>query len=176
MNTLIGKSNSSAQISALLELIAGINKHFPKSAKLTLGSQVVTPAQLVATIQGLIDVLRVVVTTRADWHTAVQHKNAGAKSAKPLLLAFHQMLLAMFKDSNTLSDFGIEPHARHAPTVATKAEAVQKTIATRQTRGTVGSRQKLQVHGTVSTPVLAGPPSLNGAASTSATSTLAPKS
>jgi hypothetical protein len=176
MNTLNGKSNSSAQIVALQQLIAGINKHFPKSAKLTLGSQVVTPAQLVATLQGLIDALGVVSTTAGAWHTAVQQLNAARAAAKPLRVALHWMLLAMFTDAQTLSDFGIVPHQRRAPTVATKATAALKSIATRVARGTVGSRKKLQIHGEVSTIVPTPPASLNGAASTSATTTLAPKS
>ncbi len=172
MNKLNGKSTSSAQIDAFLKLIAGVNKHFSKVPTLTLASQSVTPAQLVATLQAGIDALRLVETKRGEWHDAVQQLTASRGSTKALLLALNQMLLAMFKDAQTLSDFGIVPRKRQTPNAATKAAAALKSKATRKARGTLGSRAKLQVHGSTDTTVSSDTAKVNGAVSTSSSSSL----
>ena len=49
------------------------------------------------------------------------------------------------------------PQARRTVTVPTKAEALEKSHATREARGTKGPRQKASIHGTVTTTTPAAP-------------------
>jgi hypothetical protein len=55
---------------------------------------------------------------------------------------------AFGKSSQNYQALGF-PSTRRTATVATKAEAVEKSHATRQARGTKGPRQKEAIHGTV---------------------------
>jgi len=52
-------------------------------------------------------------------------------------------------DGVEMLQFGIEPRKPPKKSAATKALAVEKMIATRKARGTKGSVQKKDIHGTV---------------------------
>jgi hypothetical protein len=89
-----------------------------------------------------------------------QAKVAAARTQGPALRksvrAFTLFVRASFGNSpDVLADFGLTPHKAPAPkTVETKANAVAKTLATRQARHTMGPAKKAAIKGTVpaSTP------------------------
>jgi hypothetical protein len=57
-----------------------------------------------------------------------------------------------------LADFGFSPKKTVVKTVATKAEAATKAVATRQARHTMGSQEKKAVHGVLPAPTQPVPP------------------
>jgi hypothetical protein len=137
------------------QVLAGIQKHFSAVASVTFGNATFTPAQIEASFQTLID-LRTAVN---DARTATQAKLATeAAQAPPLsrqLSAFVAYVKATFGETpDVLADFGLKPKKVATPlTIEQKATASARRAATRAARHTMGSRQKADVKGTVTTIV-----------------------
>jgi hypothetical protein len=87
----------------------------------------------------------------SDWKSAVAAMRAKTAANNKLRLALHTALKqALGANSPKLGqDFGYAQRARKVPTPAKTAEAVQKRAATRVARGTMGPRQRQEIHGVV---------------------------
>jgi hypothetical protein len=134
-------------------LISGVQKHFP-SGQMTLAGQTFNlPSDLVQHIQADIDATDAADKVRADWLAGVQVQSDSHQKVGPVLRALKRQVLARFGDtqdaSSTLADFGYAPPKVTAKSAVTKATAADKGRATRVARHTMGSKQKLQVKGTV---------------------------
>jgi hypothetical protein len=137
------KSRTST-IAADQAMIDGTNKHLTQlPASFSVGSQVMTPAQLITVYQGRITAEKAVVTAEATHAAAVKANNAVRATTAGTTLAYKQIILAMFKLSpDVLGDFGLEEPKVPVKTAATKAEAATKAKATRKALGTKGKLQK----------------------------------
>jgi hypothetical protein len=140
-------------------IVSGVQKHYP-SGQMTLASQTFNlPSDLVKAIQADIDATDAADKARADWLAAVQVQTDSHQKVGPVLRALKRTVLGQFGDtqdaSSTLADFGYAPPKVTEKSSATKAAAAEQGRATRAARHTMGSKQKLQVKGTV-TP--ASPP------------------
>jgi hypothetical protein len=89
--------------------------------------------------------------------------------AAPVLKAFKRIVQGMFSESpDVLATFGLEPVKVGSTTIATKAAALDKTIATRKARHTMGPVQKKKIHGTPP-GAITGSPAVTASVSTAAT-------
>ena len=149
----------STQIALFHALIEGIQKRFSSVAMLTLGSAPITPAALVALLQGLIDAYGVMLAARTQAHSATLAARAAARAARPVLRSLKTFLFGMFSDPKDLADFGLAPpRPRTPPTTAEAASAVVKREATRKARHTLGPKARKGVKGPSDTTVTATPP------------------
>ena len=150
MATIVSKSTRQNRLRLVL---AGIEKHFQNVSTLTLGGSSVALADLKQQIQTDISASDASVQAKATWRTDVQAERNSHAKVNPVLRLFKLSVIAQFGDTQsatqTLADFGWSPRKSSTKTVATKAEAVAKTEATRVARHTMGSKQKAQVTGTV---------------------------
>ncbi len=160
MGKNIGKSNAVARAT---QLVAGTNSQFAKGTKLAFASSTFTPAQVLTQLQLLIS-LRAGVT---DARAALAAKLAAEEAQMPALLAFMKAFVAFVKATfsnspDVLAAFGLAPKKTTTPDVQTLAAANAKREATREARGTKGTRQRKSVKGAVTgvvvTPIVAGPP------------------
>ncbi len=145
------------------QLIAGLQSEVPPTQTLDFASQSFTPAELIAQLERLQSLRAGVNAARA----ALAERLSEEEAQMPALLATMKGLVALLRvrfggSPATLLKFGLSEPKVHPPSVKTLAAAAIKREATRQARGTKGSRQRKALKGNVvgveMTPVVAGPP------------------
>jgi hypothetical protein len=140
------------------KMIDGIQKFLASNATLTFGSQTMTPAAIVAVFQHRIQTAKAALDADAVRVAAVKVDRDERATTAKAVNAFRRWVVATFTESpDTLATFGLKAPKARKTTVETKAQAVVKSKATREARGTKGSRQKKAIHGTV-TPATSGTP------------------
>ena len=144
-------ANKRKKADLAVQLAAGTQKHLANVATLMFASGSFTPQQVEAQ-------LTLLSTLRADVEAAkatVKAKLAEEQAQSAALNAFQDAFIAFVKATfgnspAVLADFGLSPKKVATPlTVAQMAAAKAKRDATRKARGTMGSKQKLAVHGDV---------------------------
>jgi hypothetical protein len=172
MGTTKGKNGDAALAT---KLVAGTGGQFAKGAKLAFASSTFTPAQVLTQLNAIITLRGSVNDARA----ALAAKVAAEEAQRPALLAFMHAFVAFVKATfsnspDVLASFGLGPKKAATPTVTVKAAAVAKREATREARGTRGTRQRKAVKGAVTgvvvTPIVAAPVATAAPAAPSTTS------
>ena len=146
-------------------MIDGVRKYLTQLASMPVGSQVMTPADMVKVFQDRLDAGKAVLSADAARAAAIKaDRDLRAKTAA-LAQASRRIVLGMFQQSpDTLAVFGLKVPKAGKAKVAVKAAAVVKGKATRTARHTAGKKQKLAIKaaptaatsGTAATP--AAPP------------------
>jgi hypothetical protein len=148
----IDNNNKTTRQARLRKLLEGMSQHLANVTSFTFAGVVYTPADLKKLIQADIDAADASVQAKANLSTAVQIEHNSHAKVNPVLRLFKFYVITLFGDakdaSSTLADFGLQPRKSTPKTVATKAEAIVKTKATRTARHTSGPKQKAQVKGT----------------------------
>jgi predicted Fe-Mo cluster-binding NifX family protein len=139
---------------------AGVTKYFTALPTLMLAGVTTTAVKINAVFQADIDATTALDAAEAD----VSQKRAAQKAARAAAIAERSDLKAYILGNygeqavQMLADFGFDPpKPRGAQTVASKAQAVAQSKATRAARGTKGTKQKAAIKGVVATPA-AEPP------------------
>jgi hypothetical protein len=141
------------------QLVAGTTKHFSTVSMLAFGNGSFTPAQVEAFLQTLIDLRTAVQGAQAVAKAKVVAEAAQAPSLRSQMAAYVAFVKATFGASpDALADFGLKPKKARTPlTIDQMAAAAAKRAATRAARHTMGSKQKKDVKGTVTTIVTPQP-------------------
>lgn len=152
------------------KLVAGIQQFLMNLATMTVGSRQLTPAELAAIFQDRVASSQAVQTATASRAAAIKADRDKRAQTASLEKALKRLVQGMFSESpDTLAVFGLQPVKVGTKTVATKAAAVEKTLATRKARHTMGKRQKEEITGETASagadatagtpvPVKTGPP------------------
>ena len=131
-------------------MIDGIKKFLSGIGTLPVGSQNMTPADLIKVFQERIDAGKAAIAAEASRAAAVKADRDERAKTAALVRAFRRIVQGMFSASpDTLAVFGLRPQKVAKKTVASKAQAAAKTRATRKARNTLGKKQKASIHGTV---------------------------
>ena len=136
-----------------------VPKYFPANSTFNLLGQTYTLNQIVSVFQARVDAGTKVATIRPTLKSAIQDDDNEQAETKALFLALVQVILASFGNAvEVLTALGVTPRKpRTPPTVATKAVALAKASATRVARNTRGKKQKLDITGTLTGPVVVAP-------------------
>ena len=150
MTTRLNKSNAKDRDT---KAIFGIGKDLSNVTSITLDGKAYTPAQLIALIQSDIDGADAADRLKATWQAAAKSARAVRTQARAVLAALKAYLIAVNGRGAAalLADFGFAPPKVHKAGAKAKAEAVDKTLATRKARHTMGPKQREQVKGAVAT-------------------------
>jgi hypothetical protein len=137
------------------QLIAGSKKHLSNVSSLMLESGTFTPAQIEASLQTLADLRTSVDAAKSATKAKIADEHAQAPLLRSHMTAFAAFVRTAFsKSPDVLADFGLKPKKVKAPlTIEQKAAAAAKRKATRAMRHTMGTKQKKNVKGTVTTIV-----------------------
>jgi hypothetical protein len=131
------------------KMAAGIKQFFSALPTMTVGSQTLAPADFAKIFQDRVASSQTVQTATAARTAAVKADRDKRTQTAPVVKAFKRVVQGMFSESpDTLAVFGLQPIRVGAPTVATKAAAADKALATRKARHTMGKNQKKDIHGT----------------------------
>jgi hypothetical protein len=130
-------------------MVSGVEKHFAGQT-LVLNGVSMTADAVVTLLNSLPPKMATSLASQTAAKTDIAAANATAAEIQPVMSALRGLVRVQFGASSpVVEDFGMKPLTRRTPTVATKVEAVQKTLATRADRKTMGKRQKAAIHGTV---------------------------
>jgi hypothetical protein len=143
-------TNRNGKITADQNMIDGVHKFLTQFASLPVGSQTVTPADIVRVFQERLDTGKAVLTADAARTAAVKADKDKRAQTAAFAQSFRRMVQGMFSQSpDTLATFGLKALKAAKKTVATKATALAKGKATRTARNTLGKKQKKAIKGTV---------------------------
>ncbi len=151
--------NRSTQQDRFRKIVPTIPKYLDQP-RIILAGVTFTPASLVQFFQDQVQLLDDATQARAALRQAVQaiHENKTTKG--PILRAFNDLVLSMYANQPTvLAEFGVPPRKTPTKTVETKQGAIEKALATRAARHTMGKRQKEKVKGVVPSPEPGAAPS-----------------
>jgi hypothetical protein len=157
-------------------MIDGVQKFLGKLAQLPVGSQMVTPDQIVQVYKDRLAAGQAVITAEAARAAAIAVEKDKRTSTAAFVRSFRRMLQGMFSASpDTLAVFHLTPVKAPKRTVATKSAAVAQSKATRAARGTKGKKQKAQIKGAVVEATNVAPAPAPAPATPAPTATPAPK-
>ncbi len=156
------QGNKTSRQSRLQKILLGLGKHFSNVPSVTLGGVSYPMADLKRLIQGDLDTIDATAQAKADYRAKVQVERDTDAQVNPTLRLLKAYVIAYFGDSQdaaaALDDFGYSPRKTPKKSVETKAQAIQKTEATREARHTLGRKQKARIKGTAATSAPATPP------------------
>lgn len=143
------RKNKAVTAATERKLLAALAEHFTGSAVLTLNGVAYKAKDLQKQIQAHLDTTSAADAIKAKWQTAVASADDAGATVTGILPALRTHLISQFGGaSQTVRDFGFTPKKR-ATTVAAKASGNAKRKATRVARGTMGSKQREAIVGTV---------------------------
>ena len=154
--------------------MTGVDKHLASLTTIMIGGTAYTGPTLKAVFQADIDATNAADAARTQWKDLLVTAKAARTLAARARLALKSYLVGVYGPNavGILEDFGFTPpKSPGKKTAKAKADAVEKSAATRVARHTMGKNQKKSVKGTVtaapspapagSTPITA-PPAAGG--------------
>jgi hypothetical protein len=135
-------------------MIDGITKFLSGIGSLPVGSQTMTPADIVKVFQERIDAAKAAIAAEATRAAAVKADRDERAKTAAFVRAFRRIVIGMFQESpDTLAVFHLTAPKVAKKKVTTKAQALAKSTATRKARNTLGKKAKLKIHGTAAPPL-----------------------
>src|ERR1700722_13873308 len=129
----------------LQQILAGLNQYFP-NVTITLGGTGYIVAKLT---QPVVEASTASAQVNAAYSTQVQVEPNAINQVTTVLRLLKAYVIASFGDaqdaSSKLAAFGYSPRKSTKKTLAVKVEAVDKTLATREARHTLGAKQKAKI-------------------------------
>jgi hypothetical protein len=146
---LISTSNRTELLKALNTLIVQLPVVFSNTT-IPIKGVMMTIAQLLALMKAAVSAIETAEQTKATAHNAAvaaETQIASVRAVVPDIQDYARLILG--PTSNQLALLGFAPPKKAVKSVAVKAEAIAKSAATRQARGTKGKDEKEGIHGTV---------------------------
>jgi hypothetical protein len=137
-------------VNAMIGLVAGLGASFSPTDVLELPSGSYTIEQLIAAFTAYLPLVTDVTLASRAYHLAVEKE----RKAKKTVLALRSQVKAAIearvgKTSSKMATYGFVPAKVPVRTAKSKMAAIVKGEATREARGTRGSRQKAAITGNV---------------------------
>jgi hypothetical protein len=146
------KGNRSMWAAAASELAAKVLSLVP-DATFQSDGEAMTSAQFEAKLQAYVTAVQTTNSVRAQLHDAIVAEDNLLAAIKAATHGFFSYVIAQYGEaSTTFSALGFTVKKLAKKTAAVTAAAVEKSLATRAERHTLGKRQKASIHGTAATP------------------------
>ena len=143
--------NNRTTVTKCAQRIAAAEQYVPKTGTVVVHAQPYTQQQIESVYQTCIDARHTLVNLRGQVTAAVAAKNQADAAMKSFDVGLRDWVATTFgPESQPATDFGYAEKEPAQPTVAVKAAAQTKAVATRKARGTVGPKERLKI--TASTP------------------------
>jgi hypothetical protein len=138
-------------------LAQGIQQKQPNLAIVVAGTSY-TGQQIVDTLTKRISLGDATDSAHGAWIGAASSEHTLVKQTQPVINAVKRQLKTQYgQDATSLAAYGLTPNTPATPTVATKAEAVQKRNETRALRGTKGPKQAAAIKAPAAEPAVQAP-------------------
>jgi hypothetical protein len=147
------KLNRPSQLAAEQKLIDGTKQFLWQLQSIPVGSQMVTPPEIVQVLDDRIARVKATIAAADARTAAVKAERDERKKTTPFVNSLKRIVVGMFSQSpDTLGVFGLKAPKVGKRTVANKSVAVEKVAATRKARNTMGPKARKSVKGTVPSP------------------------
>ena len=144
------KLNRVSQLAGEQKLIDGTKQFLWQLQSIPVGSQMVTPPEIVKILDDRIALVKAAIAAADARAAAVKAERDERTKTTPFVNSLKRMVVGMFSQSpNTLGVFGLKAPKVAKRTVASKSVAVEKVAATRKARNTMGPKARKSVRGTV---------------------------
>jgi hypothetical protein len=144
------KLNRVSQLAGEQKLIDGTKQFLWQLQSIPVGSQMVTPPEIVKVLDDRIALVKAAIAAADARAAAVKAERDERTKTTPFVNSLKRMVVGMFSQSpNTLGVFGLKAPKVAKRTVASKSVAVEKVAATRKARNTMGPKARKSVKGTV---------------------------
>jgi hypothetical protein len=161
--------NNSKIVTTCGQRLAALKKYVKTKTALQANGKTLKPAALVAVYQSAIDTRTALVSQRAVFNQALAARDNAETTRVATDKDLKFWVINTFgENSQEAEEFGFLPPKVGEKTVATKAIAVEKTLATRKARGTMGKQQKKEIKGTIVAPAAPADPAVTTPAATPA--------
>jgi hypothetical protein len=136
---------------SMIQLFINATQEYCNNRTLVLNGVPVKNTVLVQRLQGQLTAAQLVASTHAAWQRAVAAwRSQFAPDVKTLAAELRTYVTSAFGlGSEAYQAFGFKAPRKATKPVEVKAQAVQQMRATRAARHTMGSKQKLAIHGVV---------------------------
>lgn len=152
--TTMKKEESAAQtIESCNKRLLALKKHVKAKTTIKVNGQSIKAASLIAIYQAVLDTSAAVSTKRAETKAALADRD----KANATRIAAEVNLASWVKtefgaDSPAAHEFGFPPKKKGVRSVKANHAAVEKSLATRAARHTMGKKQRQQIKGTILVP------------------------
>jgi len=151
------KLNRVSQLAGEQKLIDGTKQFLWQLQSIPVGSQMVTPPEIVKILDDRIALVKAAMAAADARAAAVKAERDERKKTTPFVNSLKRIVVGMFSQSpDTLGVFGLKAPKVAKRTVAGKSVAVAKVAATRKARNTMGPKARKSVKGTVPTAATKG--------------------
>ncbi|MGH7283652.1 MAG: hypothetical protein ACRELY_19165 [Polyangiaceae bacterium] len=117
-----------------------------------------SPKEISAAFQSEIDTSDTVDQLALKLSAARQAQHDAQARSQSITAAIKALVISQYGDASpVLAEFGFSPRKVATKTVAEKMLVVEKSLATRAARHTMGSKQKASIHGDVNAPAATPP-------------------
>ena len=135
------------------KLVYGTQTHLTNSGPYMINGAQLTVAKILGLLNDRITVLDQATAARAALKTAVNVEKQGRSEFLRFASAYRALILVMYgNDAKTLADFDAAPRKAATKDTAVKAAAIDKMLATRAARHTMGKKAKAKIKGTPAQP------------------------
>jgi hypothetical protein len=154
MNAILSTTSKRTEVVAALNTLIALLPSLPEVTLVINGAKV-TLADIAAEAKSLLAAMNATDVARKQLHDATVAEMQLRASMKAKATSLRSYIVGLLGASSTqAAALGFEPKPRSTPTVAVKAEAIEKRALTREARHTMGKKQKAAIHGT---PTVAAP-------------------
>jgi hypothetical protein len=130
--------------------ITGLQTYYQPTDTFALKTGTLTRDEVIAEAQKFIAAAENTKASNRVWRADAQTERAVELEVAPIRRGVRNVVEGRFDENGIeLLSFGFEPRKPPVKTVASKMEGIAKAKATRTARGTKGSEQKKDIHGTV---------------------------
>ena len=129
------------------EMIEGLRKH-RKRLRGSLPPEWLSVDDLIERFQEHLDAMAEASDKEIEWRVALEREAKLEAGIKELMVRVTLLVQSSFgAGAATLREFGVKPFVRRKPSMATLKLAIEKRLATRALRRTMGRRQKRKLKG-----------------------------
>jgi hypothetical protein len=161
--------NNATIVSMCGQRLAALSKFMKARTAMTVGGEPMKLAEVTAIYQAALESRAALVPQRAALRKALAVRDGAEAARQAMEKKLRAWVVNEFgADSQEAQEFGFLPPKVGEKSAATKATAAEKSLATREARGTGGKRQKRRIKGTIVAPAAPDDP-----VSTATTATIA---
>ena len=167
------KQNNASIVATCNQRLKGLALYVKTKTVMPINGQQMKPAEVIGAYQACIDTRSELVTHRAAFDKALAARDTAEETRVALDKGLRAWITGTFgANSQEAQEFGFLPSKIGTKSAATKAKAVEQTLATREARGTMGKRQKEKIKGVITTPAAPAVPAITAPAAPPAASVL----
>jgi len=161
--------NNAKIVTTVGQRIAALNKHVTAKTVLNINGKPMKLSDVLAVYQASLDTRSALVVQRAALEKSLDARDAAETTRLDVDKGLKAWVTGTFgPTSQEALEFGFLPAKVGTKSADTKATAVEKSLATREARGTRGRRQRQQIKGTTVAPAAPADPAVTTPAATPA--------